>query len=142
MEIRPATSGDWGWVLPLMKDVHKDAPYNHIDCKVEDMKRTFMTMTRSKTGLAIVVVDKKKKVHGLLMAQVVKNWWGARVANELFTYSQAPRTTHRLIKQYKQWADEQKVDIATMVNTSGENERYEKLISRMGFKKAGGAFLR
>lgn len=140
-DIKLAQPADWGWVKPLLLSVKASAPYKDVPLNELDMKRTFKMATKSRSGLCLVVIDKKKKVHGILMGQILKNWWGARVANELVTYSEVPGTTHKLIKKYRQWAIDNGADVITMVNSSGDNERYEKLISRLGFEKAGGVYM-
>lgn len=136
--IREATPSDWLPVRDLMMEIHDKAPYKDIPVSEIDMKRMFVVAAKSENHLTLVVTDKKHNVHGVIVAQVAPNWWGARVATELITYCNQPGWQHKLLKRYKKWAEGRKAQVITVANSSGENPRYERLVKALGFNMAGG----
>jgi len=141
--IREATPSDWLPVRDLLKEAFDHANYNRIptDQFTENrVKRTFHVAVVSPNALVLVVTDKKHRIHGIFMAQMALNWWGANTAMELASYCNKPGWMHRLLRRYKAWAEEQGADSVSVIN-SGGNERYNTLIERMGFNKVGAAFM-
>lgn len=139
--IREAELSDWLPVCDVMKEIHSKAPYGVVEYNEDDAKRIWKLSVVSNRHLSLVVTDKKHRIYGLIMAQTSMNWWGAKVATELVSYTNKPGFMAWLLRRYKRWATEQGCQIVAVVNTSGENERYDRLIEKLGFVKAGTAFM-
>lgn len=85
-------------------------------------------------GFARIVVHEGKIVGGMF-ALILPNNWGKKMALDLWCYSEM--YTPQLLKEYKKWAGDTP---AVVTNTFG-NERFDRLIELMGFKKTSTVFV-
>ena len=140
--LRKATSSDWGWVWPLLKEMHASSPYAHLPVDKESAKRMYMLATSSPRFLATVCADAKHRVTGVVLGQVVTNWWGAEVAHQLAIYSGDSDELDALAGEYHAWAkDEKQVDIVALANTSGLGDDFEKMLTAHSFDSIGGVYM-
>jgi hypothetical protein len=139
--IRNAEPFDWLPVCELMKRIHAESPYSDVEYNEADGKRMFKISCLSQRHLSLVVADKKFKVYGVCVGVIQKNWWGAKTAIELITYTDQPGYQARLLKRYKKWAIDAGAVMVSVVNSYGENEPYDKLIKAIGFNKVGSVHL-
>ncbi len=135
--IRETELSDWLPVKELLTRLHDKAPYSKVPINYPDMKRTFATTARSKNALSMVVADKKHRIYGVCICITQPNWWGATCSLELVTYCEAPGWQDKLIRRYVKWAKERNIQVITVVNSAGENPRYDNLIQKINFQKTG-----
>jgi len=76
------------------------------------------------------IVEHKGKLVGCMFGVVRENHWGERCAFDLMTYSM--RETPKLLRLFKEWAEDSGADEVYITNTTG-NERYMELIKKLGF---------
>jgi hypothetical protein len=139
--IRDGAPSDWLPVRDLMRELHDKAPYKDVPIHEEDMKRMFKVACISDRHFNIVIADKKHNVVGICVGVVQMNWWGAKAAIELITYSKVAGWQNKLLSRYSKWAKENGAEMISVVNSAGENERYNQLIEKVGFNKIGSVFM-
>ena len=139
--IRDGEPSDWLPVADLMRKLHDSAPYANVPFNEADVKRMFKMSCISKRHFNIVITDKKYKVYGICVGVVQYNWWGAKTVVELITYSDVLGWQNKLLARYKKWATEKGAQMISIVNSAGENERYNKLILKAGYNKIGSVFM-
>jgi len=81
------------------------------------------------------VVEHDGKIVGGMFALILPNTWGKLMALDLWCYS--TRETPKLLKEYKKWAG----DVPAVVTNSFGNERFDRLIERLGFKKTSTVYV-
>lgn len=128
---------DFKKVLKIVRELHRKASFKNITNDDLHIQHRYNHAVLDPSTLALVVEDSDGKIYGVCIAQVFDVFWGNRITMDVITYSNKPGWTYKLLKQYKNWALKQNVEAINVGIISGPNERYEKLIEKLGFKKVG-----
>ena len=132
--IRQAEMSDMDELLGLFEEAYKETPFSKMAYNKTHVNRLFACMCTFKDKFFCKVVEENGELVGILIGMVDENVWGVKTAQTLISYSR--KDTHKLIRQFVQWATEKKVKQVTVSTVPG-NERYEQLIDKMGFFKSG-----
>lgn len=124
--IRDASYDDYSELLRLVTNLLNANGY--YDVKETMLKRMF---TRCVMGGFAKVIEVDGSLRGLMFGMATENLWGVRCANELICYS--TMQTPLLLRAYRKWAVDNKLEEITVTNTFG-NSRYERMLNALGFK--------
>jgi len=136
--IRKAKLEDIDELMPLFRVAHQNTMFKNTSFNEWQIRR-MLSFGVCMPNFFCEVVEHKGKIVGVMGGGVDKNVWGCKIASDVIFYS--TRSTDKLLKRFHIWAEEQD---AEMVNITSlvVNERYDNLLMKLGYKKAGQVFAR
>lgn len=136
--IREAELKDFGQLLPIARAVFQNSDFagpgvfdtNHI--------RRMFVVAMATPNFFCQVVEKDGDIAGCMIGVVTETFWGDRLATDIFTF--ASIGTDRLLRNFKTWAKARGAIGVQITNLYGD-DRYDKLIDRVGFPPVGSIHL-
>ena len=131
--IRDATFDDMSELMPLAALAHQGSPFSEIAMNASTMQRSYVVAMNYDDGYA-KVIEKEGRIVGGLIGLIADNHYGIRCAQDLLNYSLCD--TDILVKDFIRWAGDRNAKFVQITDLS-ENDRYGKLLMRLGLNSAG-----
>lgn len=138
MEIRDAKFDDLEAVVRLFRVAHEKSPFADRPLDLLGVRRHFAVACATPGYFCRVGVHQGRIVGclgGIIQANVV----GVRIAYDVINI--AERGTDRLIRAFFEWAQVNGADYVQIVDLTS-NQRYSKLIDRLGMTDSGVVYLK
>ena len=133
MEIRDAVFEDLEQLMPIAHEVHQSSIFAAFPMNEAYIQRTYVVMMKFDKGFVKVAED-KGKIVGFMAARITENYFGIRVAKDIFTFSVGG--TDKLLREFKTWAKENDAQVTQISDFCGR-KRYHDLIVDLGFMPTG-----
>ena len=134
--IRKAQIDDFEAVKPLMIKAHAQSHFKETKMDVSHMKRVWAVLTVM-PNMFCEIVEHNNKIVGVLGGGIDKNAWGVKIAMDIVFF--AERGTPVLLRRFKAWSKKRGAEIVHITSLA-DNERYDRLLNRLDFKRAGQVF--
>jgi len=136
--IRDAVIGDFNdELLELIDEAYAETPFTGLKYNRPHVQRWFANACTFKERFFCRVVEEEGRIVGLLIGFISDTVWGLPTSQTLVSYSRSG--TDRLIRQFVQWSKEKKAAQVTVMTVPGK-EKYEELVSKLGFFESGNAY--
>jgi len=134
--IREATTDDYKELIVIAKKVFDNCDHSGTTWNEAYVKQSFMRMVMF--GFS-KVVEHEGTIVGMMFGTLATNQWGSICAYDQITFS--TRETHKLLREFAWWAEDNGAETVCVTNISG-NDRYNKLIKKMGFTTESNTFIK
>ena len=140
MKTRIANHADITQIVIFAKGQHGKSVYKGYQFNAAHFRKTLKTIISGGNGDALLAVNDKGQIRGLLLAWHEElSWSKLRIATDIhFVCEQGG---DMLLREFKRWARERGCIEAVMGTFNGmDEERIGRLYNRIGFENAGHTF--
>ena len=144
MNIRRANLDDAFIILLLLKEMHEGTVINIPNIKLECLARKVDNVI--KNGIVFVTYNNEGFITGSIGGIYASDWWSdeKHLSDLWFFVSKnyrKSRSALMLVKNFVNFAKSVKMSVRLGHVFSGDIERKDKFLERLGFKKAGSVYV-